>query len=55
MMKTHKTPEKWKGITSVLDLHHRFICRLQPDRSKVNPPPCVIIVSYYIQFPYGDK
>lgn len=43
MMKAHKNLEKSKRIASVLDLHHRFICRLQPDRSKVNPPPCVII------------
>lgn len=40
MMKAHKNPEKCKRISSVLDLQHRFICRLQPDRSKVNPPPC---------------
>lgn len=41
MMKTHKNPEKCKRIASVLDLHHRFICRLQPDRSKVDPTLCV--------------
>lgn len=40
MIKAHKNPEKCKWIASVLDLHHRFICRLQPDGSKVDPPPC---------------